>query len=310
MSNTARNRISCIPECKWVEEYFAFLNKQIQSLSEKQKRDIISRIVSSDDNQYHEAIAELVYIAFWNKLNWSFEKDPEINGKTPDFKVCFDKEHNRSFLCDVTVVRHNHPHQDQRIDFDEKTGITTITVDGKVVDELPLITEPIDQAHRFLMRIKEKFENYRNILNDIPFVICFYQFEDTFYLNDFQITNALFGDLKLDFKTGESWHQPSIQTTKHNQNVKRGIFGFEEYKPLMAIITCEQEFYQTSNTIIDKPKPHYPQKAKFSFGIYANLLGEWANKDNNPFSLLGFPVNGLIDVDKLQFCAPKEIEFY
>ena len=187
-------------------------------------------------------------------------------------------------------------------------------MNGKPIDKLPPATNKINQSHRPLMRINEKLNKYRHILTveDRPFVICFFQYGfDRFYLDDFQIRNALFGDLTINFGTGEFWHQPSIGTTQHNPKVYRGIFEFKEYSHLAAVIVCKQEFYRTSNIMLEKPKPHYPQKAKFSFAIYANPLGKWARRDNNPFSLLGFPVNGLGgDENTLEFCAPKEVEFY
>ena len=310
MSATAKNWISGISECKWIEEYFCWLNNQLIHLRPKQRKQIIERLVSEHDTKYHESIAEIVYIAFWNYVNWSFDKDPKINGKTPDFRVFYGEDNKYSFLCDVTVVRHNQPHHDLVID--GKRGI--MTMDGKPIDELPVATQPINQSHRFLMRIKEKLDKYRQILTieDKPFVICFFQykFEDILYLDDFQIRNALFGDLTVNFRTGEFWHQPSIDITQHDQKVNRGIFGFEEYSHVAAVIVCKQEFHPTSNIMLERPKPHYPQKAKFSFAIYSNPLGKWTHRDDNPFSLLGLPVNGLKDVDTLEFCDQKEIEFY
>ena len=245
----------------------------------------------------------------WDSVKWRFEKDPKINGKTPDFRVSYGGDSKYSFLCDVTVVRHDHPHND--LVFDGKTG--KMTMDGKPIEKLPPATQPIDQSHRFLMRINEKLDKYRQILTieDKPFVICFFQykFEDFFYMDNFQIMNALFGDLTVSFRTGEFWPQPSIDITQHDQKVKRGIFGFEEYSHIGAVIVCKQEFFPTSDRMLEKPKPHYPQKAKFSFDIYVNPLGKWTY-DDNPFSFVGFPVNGLMDVDTLKFCEPKTIEFY
>lgn len=315
MSDTARNWIARISECEWVEDYFNFLNRQLLSLKGSQRNEILTRIVSPNDTQYHEAIAELIYVAFWNHLKWPFEKDPKINGKTPDFKVNFDKKCNQSFLSEVTVVRHKHPRSN--IVFDVQSGsIKSIKIDGKIIDKntqgLPPETTPIEQAHRFLMKIKEKFDKYSEILHNNLFIICFFIHNrmDDFYLDDFQINNALFGDLVVNFDNGERWHQPSIQTTQHNQEVERGIFPFEKYKLLTAVIICSQSFYSTSKTKLKVPRPHYPQKAKFGFSIYANPLGKWANKEKNPFSLSGLPVNGVIDIDKLKFCDPKEMEFY
>jgi len=303
MSSTARNWISCIPECKWVENYFNWLNEQILHINLKQREQLIKRLVDQDDNKFYEAIAELVYIAFWNYLKLSFRKDPKIKDYTPDFEVFLDRKLKLSFLSDVTVVRHNHPH--------EKIVINGESIDKNTVKLKP-VTAPIQQSHRILMKIVEKFKKYYKILNNYHFVICLYKigFENVFYLDDFQIRSALFGDLKLSFKNGESWYEPSIQTTVHNQQVCKGIFGFEEYKPLTAVITCDHEFYATSNTMLEKPKPHYPRKARFSFSIYLNPLGEWSKGTDDPFSTSDIQVNRLIDENKLSFCDPKVIDFY
>lgn len=309
MSATARNWISRISDCKWVEDYFAFLNKQLSCLSNEGRKDIRSRLVSSNDNQYYEAVAELVYIAFWNRLKWRFEKDPKINGKTPDFKVFYDN--SLCFYCDVTIARLSRKDNSKYkpMTLDELKRQLQLPQQEK---EKCLPTEPIEQAHRFLTEIDQKVKKYREISTNVPFVICFfiYGLENLFYLDDFQIRNALLGKLTISFTNGEVWHQPSIQITEHNQAANNGIFGFEENKILTAVIICTQEFYTTSNKTLTKPKPHYPRKAKFSFSIYANPLGAWANKEKNPFSSSGLSVNGLADATNLEFCAPREIEFY
>jgi len=305
MSATARRWISNISECTWIKDYFSFLNKQLAYLKGKQRKDIITRIGSPDDKQYYEAIAELVYIAFWKYMKWSFEKDPNINEKKPDFKVTFGREGQDTFLCEVAVVRHNHPRYD--VVMDGKTG--AMTMKGKPINKLPVVPVPLEQAHRFLMKLEEKLDNYRQILTtqQMPFVVCFFRYgENILYLDDHQIRNALFGDPIFNFSTGELWHQPNIQSTRYGQKVHRGIFGFEEYKHLTAVIDCAQECYQTTNIMLKEPKPHYPQKAKFRFAIYVNPLGRWSHRDNNPFSLAGIPVNGLRGADS----GFKEIEFY
>lgn len=156
MSDTARTWISLIPKCKWIEDYFGWLNKQLCYLKPQHRKEVMKRLVSRDDNDYYEAIAEFVYMAFWNYLKWPFEKNPKIGKLTPDFKVNFDKKDNNSFLCDVTVVRHNHPHD--TVVISGKTG--NITINGKTIDrntqKLPLVSKPIQQAHRFLMKVKDR----------------------------------------------------------------------------------------------------------------------------------------------------------
>lgn len=273
MSKTARNWISRIPECKWLQDYFSELNKGLNCLKRKQRKDIIRRLVSQRDGEYHEAIAELAYILLWNHLGWPFEKDLCINGKTPDFKVSLG---NTFFICDATIVRHNHPHEPKIIEARE--DLTT-----------PLPPATIEQSHRFLMKIKEKFEKYGNF----PLVIGFYQgkSEDEFYLDDFQLRNALFGEERINFGTWEVYHQAKIINTEHGE-LKVGVFTFDEYRPLSAVIVCTQESYPISDERLQTPKPHY----KFSFSIYPNPLGEWADKRMNPFPPEGLSVDGLIDI--------------
>ena len=49
MNPTAKNWISGISECKWIEEYFCWINDQLTHLRPKQRRQIINRIVSGDE---------------------------------------------------------------------------------------------------------------------------------------------------------------------------------------------------------------------------------------------------------------------
>jgi hypothetical protein len=299
MSASARNWISGIPSYSWVKDSFDFLNRQLSLLSSKQRKEIIKRIVDPKDTKYHEAIAELVYVGFWNYLKWSFEKDPKINGQKPDFRVSYNKGGEDRFIGDVTVVRHNHPEKPIKLNTDSIHHI----------QKLPLVTQPIQQAHRFLMKIKEKFNKYRNTLSNTPFIICFFEYaiEDSLYLDDFQIRNALYGDLKFDFGSGKLWYQPNIQPAAHGKS-DVGIFGFDEYRLLTGVAICREEFYQVSNMMAEKRKPYW--KPKYGFSIFPNPLGAWASKEKNPFSIAGFPINGIADTGQIESCEPKDIEFW
>lgn len=286
MSETARNWISIIPECKWMQDYFCHLNECLNPLKKKQKIDIIRRLASPEDGKYHEAIAELAYISFWKYLGWPFEKDPHVGGKTPDFKVPFD---NSFFFCDVGVVRHNHPYEPKTIETLED-----------LATPLPLPEIPIEQSHRFLTKLNDKFRKYLQICApyNTPLVIAFFQyrFEDQFFLDEHQLKVALFGDEKVNFSTGERYHQPKIINTEHGE-LKVGVFTFDEYKPLSAIIVCTQESYPISDERLQTLKPHYPLKFKFTFSIYPNPFGEWADKRMNPFPPEGLSEDGLIDIE-------------
>lgn len=278
MSKTAHNWISCTPECKWAQDYFSYLNKQLSCLKRKQQDRMIRKLVSPRDGEYYEAIAEIAYIALWNHLGWPFKKDPSIGGKTPDFKVTYDE--NSNFIFDVTVVRHNHPHK------------------PIIIEKKSLCTDPIEQSHRFLMKIEERFRKYQQICIscNTPLVIAFFLYasEDQFYLDDFQLERALYGEQTINVTTRETYHQPKIMRTKHGES-KVGILTFDEYKPLSAIIVCSLEFCRASNKLQQSPKPHYPLKAKLTFGIYHNPFGEWANKKKSPFPSKR-SIKGLIDV--------------
>lgn len=287
MSETARKLISLIPQCKWVENYFSYLNENLRCLKSKQRDDIIRRLVSTEDEKYHEAIAELAYISLWKHLSWSFEKDPNIGGQTPDFKVSGE---NFGFFCDVAVVRHNNPHE--HVIIEKKEDLAT---------PLPPCTDPIpiEQSHRFLMKIEEKFRKYQQICIscNTPLVIAFFLYDsaDQFYLDDFQLARALYGEQTINFTTGEEYHQPKIMRTEHGES-KVGILTFDEYKPLSAIIVCKQEFYRTSNELQLNPEPRYPLKCTFTFSVYPNPFGEWTDERKNPFPKEEFSVNGLVDI--------------
>jgi hypothetical protein len=279
---TARNLIAQIPEGGWAKDYVDFLNKQLRRLKRKQRKEIIKRIAGSTDAQYYEAVAELVYIGFWDHLKWSFEKDPTVGVLTPDFKVFYGRE-DSFFFCDVTVARHDRPPK-------------RIVLNSEIINDipkLPIVTQPLQQAHRFLMKIQDKVNKYRTALGQHPLVICFFVYghENQFYLDDFQIRNALFGDLKLNFSTGETWYEPISKHTAHGRS-DEGIFGFDKYKIVAGVVVCTEEFCQIPSTLPNKPRPQHAWKVKFSFRVYCNPLGLWADKEKDPFSIAGFSVSG------------------
>jgi hypothetical protein len=289
MNATARNLISGIPEGGWAKDYVHFLNTQLGRLTRKQRKGMISRIASTTDAAYYEAVAELVYMAFWDHLRWPSEKDPTLGEQTPDFKVSYGREATH-FFCDVTVVRHDRP--PRRIVLNSE-GLNNIP-------KLPLVKEPLQQAHRFLMKIQEKFNKYESALGDDPLVICLFVYghENLFYLDDFQVRNALFGDLKLNLGTDELWYEPGSELTAHGSSDK-GIFGFDQYKIISAVLVCTEEFYQTRSGGPREPMRVNSWKVRFGFHIHCNPLGGWATEEKNPFSKAGFSVDG--DPNYLEF---------
>ncbi len=277
MSKTARAWISLIPRYKCVNDYFSGLNEGLSLLKIKERNNIINRLVSEDDEMFFGAVAEIAYILFWNNLGWEFVKDPDIEDKVPDFKVIYCKKTCLHFLCDVTVVRHNHPHQAKVI----KTLEDLAT-------PLPIPEHPIEQSHRFLMKLNEKWKKYKDVSlsSNAPLVIAFFleKFEDRFYLDEWQVTKALFGDETVNFSTNEVVHMPRIARTAHGES-RVGVFAFDdgEHGSLAAVIVCEQELTLTS-------------KAKFTFNIYLNPFGELADGRKNPFPADGGSLDGVVGI--------------
>ncbi len=307
MNNTAYKWISGIDKHPSHKNYIDWLNNEISFLDAKDRADIVSRITSQSDNSYHGAISELVYAAFWRHLKWNYMKDYILEKKTPDYKVTFDVTHDQSFISEISVVTHNHPHQ--KTEFLESGQIL---VDEKPADELPTITKPIDQAHRFAMKLGQKYDKYKDILDSVPFVICLYihGFDNNFYLGNFQINKALYGNLNFSFSDGQTSYQPTVLKGQHDQNEHNGIFAIEEFTNLSAVIICREEWYPIKTHDIEESNQLAEFKACYSFNISVNPFGCWPTITDNPFHNASLPVSGLIEDNNIKLNEPVSIEFY
>jgi hypothetical protein len=307
MNSAARNNISAIRKSPWVRDYFCWLNKVLACLKRVEREKMVSRMIAKGEGSYHEVVAEIVFLDLWNWLRWRFTKDPTKSNKTPDFEVHYGAHHKSSFVCEVSVIRHDHPHAFTMID---EKGV--IRVNGEIVKELPVITDPIDQVHRIIMKIDQKQKKYSAVLENTPIVVGLFQygFENQFYMDEFQFKNALYGDLKCNFVSNEISHQPSVHTSESNQEIKRGLFGFEEYSHIAAVIVCCEDFYKFN---IPQTKYSTSQewwKLRYGFTIYSNPQSAWAQQKLNPFAKGNIPVSGILKGDRLLFSEPYEIEFY
>ncbi len=307
MNNTAHKRISGIDKDSSCKNYIDWLNRVIFSLDAKDKKYIVSKMISQSDIDWHGAIGELVYAAFWKNLKWNFEKDPILKKKTPDYKVTFDEINNRSFIGEISVVTHNQPNQKN-----EFLESGQILVDGIPADELPTITEPIDQVHRFATKLGQKYDKYKDILDNKPFVICFYihEFENNFYLGNFQVNNALYGNLNISFLDGQTSFQPTVTKSQHNQNEYNGIFASEEYTKLSAVIICREKWDPIKTQNIKESDQLTEFKYSYSFSVSVNPFGCWPKINSNPFHKVGLPVSGLVEGNKIKLKESASIEFY
>ncbi len=317
MGSEARNLFSLMKKDGPVKEYAAYLNEQISSLKPKMQKDAFGKIVGSSNSQFIECIAELTAMSLWKHFKWDYEKDSKINGKTPDFKVTIDS--NNSFIAEVTILRSNHPHREILIKRERRNIFDLIKsvfaknpikqkliiqnqITGEILKKLPPATQPIEQSNRVNVEINQKFHKYNGIIKtlDMPFIICFYQpkFKDYFYIDDFQINNALYGNKKINFSTGETFHYPEISRDSFGNPISEGIFCFKEYSNLTAIVFIIKQFS------IEK------QKYIFLVSIYSNPLGKWGRIENNPLNQFGLKINSIDENDNIIFAEPNTIELY
>ena len=131
-------------------------------------------------------------------------------------------------------------------------------------------------------------------------MICLFVYgnDNLFYLDDSQVRKALFGDLKFNFGTDELWYEPGSEPTAHGSSDK-GIFGFDQYKVIAAILVCTEEFYQPRSGGPTEPASVHSWKVSFGFHIYCNPLSVWATEEKNPFSKAGLSIDG--DPNYLEF---------
>ncbi|MCP4566905.1 MAG: hypothetical protein GY841_04920 [FCB group bacterium] len=307
MNSAARNNISAISECAWVQEFFCWINKELSSLKHTDARNMVARMVGKKEGVFQEALAEIVFMALWKKLGWDFNKDPKVQGHRPDFQLTIGNNNQSSMIAEISIIRQNHDHYSKFVDGDWK-----MRVNGKIVDKWPIV-KPTDQAHRVIMKVDQKYKKYFSLLGGQPLVVGLYQsgFRNKFYLDNSQFQSALYGDLKINFGTGETWRQPAIQVSESGNELQRGLFGFEEeYKNIVAVIVCSEEFYKCDNhndkAIIDSEW----RKAKFWFTIYLNPLCE--STDGIKFFLDQHEilVSGIEKDGCLVFHEPAGIEFY
>lgn len=309
MNNTAQKWISGIDKNSSYKNYIDWLNRVISGLETKDRIDIVSRMISQSDIDWHGAIGELVYAAFWKHLKWKFKKDPMLKKKTPDYDVIFDAINNRSFIGEISVITHNHPHQNT-----ELLGSRQILVDGKPANKSPTITKFIDQVHRFATKLGQKYEKYMDILDNRPFVICFYITGNDVYndicLGDFQINKALWGNYNFSFSDGQTSFQPTVTKSQHDQNEYNGILVHDKFRKLSAVIVCREKWHSTITPNVEESGHLAELKAYYSFSISINPFGCWPSITDNPFHNASLPVSGLIEENKIKLNEPTSFEFY
>lgn len=297
-------------EHKSVAGYIEWLNRELNCdcLDKTSREGIFDRLISSSNESYEEALAELVYIALWNRLDWQFRKDPKAGIKTPDFGVWIAPQETFSFFAEATVVRHDQNHHHTFLELDENR----IWVDGSLVDKLPIVKKPIEQDHRIGMKIAQKAHKYKGMAGDLPLVICIFirGFENNFYMGRFQVENAIYGQKTIAFPSGEIFFKPKIKATEHNKKACVGIFAFEEYKHVNSLLVCRERILTRSSDESETGQEDESFKVAHEFIAYANPLSAWAHVSNNPLAAAGLPVYGLIDQDQPEPVEPKTIEFY
>jgi len=301
MNGTAREWLSTINDLAWVKEYFSWLNREMCFFSLRDRRDILFRALSKGENSFHESVAEIVFAAFWRYLGWQCKKNPKIGELTPDFKVKYDKLSEKSFLCDVSVVRQNHPHHKILIDEDNR-----IFVNGVLSSRLPLVTAPIDQAKRFIMKVDEKMNKYVDVLHSEPFVMALFQydFENNFYLDDFQARTALYGEFKFNFSDNTFSYSPLQRKENSRGIVEKGIFGHPFYEKLSAVIICRQNFEELEN--IRNPDGPRQWKSIYDISVFLNQ----SSALENAFSGSGFECDRVTEDSMIELGNPKTISFY
>jgi len=235
INQITKNLIFDAETSEWIKDYLNWINGILRTLPPKQQTEIINRISAPDGNKFKEAIAELMFLAIRQKANWKWEKDPVINGKTPDYFVSPEKC-KYSFIAEVTVVRHNHPDPNNYVENGE------LYSNGVLVDKWPIVTDPIEQEKRIVNAVLGKYNKYREICKKYPFFVCLYiyDFKNNFYLTDYSIQKALY-------------YKPDSNDITNGNAKYFGILELEEYSSLDGVIVCREEFIDHEKNGYFKP---------------------------------------------------------
>lgn len=301
VNDYTKHLLIAMDEDSSVCNYVHHLYKSLRMIGAvKKQKEMCKRLVGEDEHRCIEAIAELTYLSLWKYCNWDFKFEPNIGSKTPDFKVFTDK--TSCFIAEVTTIHSNHPHLETisscvngKIIFKDKNT-------GKILKKLPPATQTIEQHNKIIYEIDQKYKKYRPIIeNKLPFVICFFlpNYKSEFYINDFQIKTALFGEHmiiinKNNIEKTEYEQYPSKQKGQYDNEIYTGIFCFERYSDLTAILFINIEGY-------------YNDKYSICLKIYLNPYGIWHNVSCNPFTKKGLSVSYVDKSDYIQFGEPNII---
>lgn len=303
MNNKLKNLIYASKCSESWRLYHNWICKVISALPRRNQDALLNNLGAPNDNGYLSAIAEIAFCAFWGHLKWDFIKDPNIDGKRPDFLI-LPKPNTRnksgSFICEITLVHNDQPHTKNEIINDG--GKIRLVVNGVPTEKLPIITQPIDQVHRIVMEIEQKLRKYDEIAANMPLVVGLFQkmTEDFIYLGPHQIRNALYGDLTIGFPTGNLSLKPELLKGERGNKLPRGLFAFESSNRLASVIVCREHTIDTE----------YGWVAVFDFEIYNNPASGWTAASHNPFSVAGLGVNGLNNEIKLDDKMANPIRFY
>jgi len=235
-------------------------------------------------------------MSFWKYCGWSFEFESKVESKTPDFKVKIDNDN--CFIAEVTTLGSNYPQLETITRIENGNIISIDKQTGKKLEKLP-IAVPIEQYKKIIYEVDQKYNRYQSIIkkHNVPFVMCFYipDFKTKSYFSNSQIETALFGEqtiviMKNKAEDLEYTLSPNKFKNEYGKDNYTGIFCFEEYSNITAILFIDNEFINNKNC--------------FCVKIYLNPLGYWKNINYDPFTKKGLLVNyvdenGYIQLKKL-----------
>jgi len=225
--------------------------------SNRQWSDLFRRLSLNFENEKRGALGEIVFAGFCKDLDLPFEKDPQIHGKTPDFKVYFEKKDHKFFIFETTLLNPR-------------------VLDKKRSDE----DLEMESSNRILMEIDQKYKIYFDycVANNVPIIIgLFADFHlGELFFNDFQMRNSLFGEATCNFDQWEVELVAKEKPTAHG-NAKIGIFSFKHFEHLASVIVCYQG-NPDSNSISPKiPVMNSICHSFFDFDIWINPYTPWTN---------------------------------
>lgn len=205
--------------------------------SDQQWTDLLGRLKSQEKNKKRSALGEIVFAGFFKRFNLNFLKDPEINGKTPDYKVYWnDKKDQSHFIFETTLLNPN--------DFDRnRHRLPMNPLPLRPNDEVIEEDIEINSTHRILMEVVQKYTKYKDycLQNNVPIIIGLFPDFDLgeFYFDEFQIRNSLFGEATFNFIQQELELIAQEKPTAHGTG-KIGIFSIKDFEHLASVIVCYQ----------------------------------------------------------------------